>query len=251
MSGLPGAAVGSEVRPQRGGARLATVADVLACARSALGGSTALSRVSALSVAMSAHATAAAHGALPETDDVVLAMPDRFKRVAHSATPASAGGLTHVSIFGFSADKPVFGSGTGDIVARRNADDESVTFAHQEFARYAFAWLLRSTPVVPLTFSYGGVNKNGRAVVIAAGKEGFNATLSIDERTCLPVVLSFDRKVNQGDLFREQLAARAGQADSPTSGGSSDVRTETLSLSETASLAVSCSRPSCLQRSMA
>jgi hypothetical protein len=82
-----------------------------------------------------------------------------------------------------------------------SSDDSSRVAFHQDFARYVLMWLLRTSPLVPASLTFEGI-KDQRAIVAAAGEDGFNATLALDARTCVPVALTYTHPPNMGDILR-------------------------------------------------
>jgi hypothetical protein len=98
----------------------------------------------------------------------------------------------------------------GEMVSTKGSAASMIGVQH-EFARYALAWLLRSTASVPLNFSYGGSEallNAQHAVVQALGPDGFEARLYVREMDCLPSALAFRRPASMGDTLRDQAAGR-------------------------------------------
>jgi hypothetical protein len=60
--------------------------------------------------------------------------------------------------------------------------------------------------LVPVNLSYAGSEpaSPGQVLIAATGTEGFDARLSIDERTCLPTSLTFSRPPNLADETRSK-----------------------------------------------
>jgi hypothetical protein len=204
-NGLTESAKGDEAPRSIGSA-----AGALECASQALGKPNALSQVSTVSVRLESRPGPEIRGGVPSTAEITVGLPARFKRVLRSERPM--GRPPAIRVDGLS-DRLSFGGYTdtnGDMVPT-NAPAESQKGTQHDFARYALAWLLRSTGSVPLRFSHGGYEtfKEERQVVVhASGSDGFEATLYIREADCVPSALAFQRPATMGDSLRDQAAGR-------------------------------------------
>ena len=177
--------------------RLDTLPAVLNCARAALGGAAALDRVSSMlvSVEMRSADLSTATG----TRKLAIEWPDRFlDRRKELSLPEMASGVAGSSVI-----SAAMVNGKWEVHSRTGT---ALSNAHQRFARFALAWLLRTSALVPLTLSYVGREPAlaGHVMISAIGPDGFDARLSVDERTCQPSSLTFSRPPNLADEIRSK-----------------------------------------------
>jgi hypothetical protein len=190
-------AVVPPLRAQGDGSRLRTLADVLACGRAALGGAAVLDGVKTLRLAIDGHN--AQSGEKTQTIDEALALPDRFmRRTTMVSLPRP--GLPNPLINGFIGQTVFAGMFTNGAWSAMSSDDSSRVAFHQDFARYVLMWLLRTSPLVHASLSIEAAEGN-RIAIAAAGDDGFNATLALDARTCVPTRLTYVRPPNMGELL--------------------------------------------------
>jgi hypothetical protein len=214
----------SEAPAQDAVRKIDTADKALDCAARALGDSGTLRQVSTLSVAIESRPGPQITGGVPSTGQITIALPRQFKRVLRSERPM--GRAPAIRIDGFSDDLQFQGYTTpdGDLVSMTGSR-ESLQRTQHDAARFALAWLLRSTGSVPLDFSHRGyevVAGTRHAVVRAAGSDGFDATLYFRETDCVLAALSFRRPTGPGDSLRDRAVGRTS---------TSNIRTEFLYLS--------------------
>jgi hypothetical protein len=177
--------------------QLDTLPAVLACAQAALGGAAALDAVS--SILVKVETRSADSTAITGTSQLAMEWPDRFLSVrAQPSLPETAWGVT-----GARAISAAMVNGKWEV---HTTAGTSLSNSRQEFARLGLAWLLRTSTLVPLTLSLAGREPAlpGQVIISAAGPEGFDARLTIDDQTCLPSSLTFSRPPNLADEMRSK-----------------------------------------------
>jgi hypothetical protein len=184
--------------PQTGASPPRTLADALACGKAALGGAGVVNGVKTLRLAIDGHDVRS--GEKTQTIDEALALPDKFMRRTTMVTLPRPG-LPNPLIDGFAGQTVFAGMFANGTWSAMRSDDSSRVAFHQDFARYVLMWLLRTSPLVPVSLTFEGI-EDRRAIVAATGDDGFNATLALDARTCVPVALTYTHPPNMGDILR-------------------------------------------------
>jgi hypothetical protein len=210
--------------------------DVLAQARAALGGDK-LASVKALSASGRTLRTLPNGNSMESEFELLLELPDKY--LLHTVL-AAMGNMSVYRNTGFNGgqvieeiDRPPNLAG-GNVVIRvvgpgGTMDPEKMTPAQKaeadklrllsnkkDFARLALGMLAASTPAFPLEFTYAGQaeSPDGRADVIAVKGEGdFEAKLFVDEKTRLPLMLSW--------IAREPVIVQMGGPGAPGAGAGS------------------------------
>jgi hypothetical protein len=217
------------VAAQQKGSLLTNAADVLNCSRRALGGTAALRAVRALRAVVDVKPTA--KNRVPNTLSMTIALPNRFISRTEWIAPGTA--VRRATIFGFDGDRPLYAQVNDEGVFALAADDETLVGTRHRFARHLLMWLVQTSDLVPLTFDFGGTEQgpDGQVLVVSAtGPDGFNARLQVDATSCMPKMLSFERRVNPAELAAAAAAERSGQTLPPVTAGGK--RIESVSLSE-------------------
>lgn len=194
--------------PQTGAAPPRTLADALACGKAALGGAGVVNGVKTLRLTIEGRNVQS--GEKTQTIDDALALPDKFMRRTTMVTLPRPG-LPNPLINGFVGQTVFAGMFTNGAWTAMSSDDSSRVAFHQDFARYVLMWLLRTSPLVPASLTFEGITDQ-RAIVAAAGDDGFNATLALDARTCVPTRLTYVRPPNMGELLSRRGTGAAPPA---------------------------------------
>jgi len=177
-------------------------ARVLAEARQALGGDAALSAVVSFTVSGSRKLNVGPT-VLESSLQLVCELPDKFVRTSTNSGPFP---ITHR--YGFNGDEPIRQSEPDmplppELAAsqkpqspaeRAAARGKQAAGEKQAFMRLALALFAQSSGAYPLEFAYGGQAelKGGMAHVLEGkAPDGFSLRLFVDERTRLPVMVSW------------------------------------------------------------
>jgi hypothetical protein len=167
----------------------ADATQVLAAARTALGGEKNLSAIKTF-VANGRTRQLRGNNLVPIEFEINCKLPDRFVR--KDEIPAQD---TDLTISGFVGDSliqfppPPAGRAGGPLL---NPAQQRLTMVKQDFARLMLGVLAGSLPSYPLTFTYSGVGEapEGKADVLdVAGPGNFSARLVVQQDTHLPVML--------------------------------------------------------------
>jgi len=172
---------------------------VLAQARAALGGEAKLKAIQSLSAAGKYRRLAQGQDISGEAE-VEMLLPDKYLK----NDTMSIMGAEITRIEAISGDKAWMDSrsGGGGMVVVRNAPanatpqqaEATLRMTRAEFARLLLSFLLTTPTSLPVEFSYVGEAEapDGRADVIEAkGADNFAARLFFDQKTHLPLMLSF------------------------------------------------------------
>lgn len=185
-------------------------------ARLAIGGA-ALEKVTSLSAVGTFQRTAGEHQMSGETS-IELQLPDKFLRTEMMSPFGDATVTRQEGVNGNELLRHSASSGGGMIVMREPegpaAEAAMLRSMRAEMARLMIVWLLAPPPDASFEFSYAGEAEaaDGRADVLdIRGNEGFAARLFLDQRTHLPLMLSY-----RGNPPRMVISAnRAGGPHSP------------------------------------
>ena len=192
----------------------------LAQARAALGGDTNLNRVHGLT-ATGTFQREMGDRQLSGEIAIDLQLPDKMLRT-ESMRPM--GDATIEMLQGVNGDQLLrhsrtIGGGPGmmlRVAPPGGADGEAQALRNQraDMARFALAFLLATTPAMPLEFTYGGEAEaeDGKADVInAKGPGSFEARLFFDKKSHRPVMLAY-----RGLAPRMIMQTRRGDGPPPT-----------------------------------
>jgi hypothetical protein len=126
-----------------------------------------------------------------------------------------------VFVVGFNGNTLLSGAGVGVPAPVPGGSQVMLTTAKSEFARQLLMWFAQGPSDLKLTMSLLGdtaVSKGAKHTTIGVtGSGGFNATLVIDQPTCLPAALTFERPATVADIRMEEAAK--GLDDSSSSSG--------------------------------
>jgi hypothetical protein len=186
--------------------------DVIANVRRAIGGKK-LDAVKSLTVQGSAQRNVGNFQMSTELE-VLIDLPDKYIR----SETSNGGPLTIANVSGFSGDRPVkspapagIGSGGAMIIRmgpgapvsggekptpeqQQEIDRQLVRLARQEVSRLMLGWLATTHPTLAVQYSYAGEAEapDGKAYVIdVRSADGFTARLFVDEKTDLPLMVTF------------------------------------------------------------
>lgn len=198
--------------------------EVLLAARTALGGEEKLRSVNSLSVA--GEFQRALQGGAVQSGDISLEflLPDRFLRTQSMDLFGGVG-------VGLSFLTGLDGSNAW-VDSRTNNADSNVTMVRQadvqpsqeqllkstraEFTRNLLMLLLTTPPSRPLQFTFAGEEQtpDGSAEVLeVTGSNGFDVRLFFDQKSHLPLMLSYRGATEQMTISRQQRTGRASSEE--------------------------------------
>lgn len=188
------------------------VKKILADARAALGGEKKLSALTTFTATGQSVRVTPDGSSAPTDCEMAFELPDKFMKKEVVTTMGNFA-VTRTSGFNGDAaieiiDQPPAMPGTIRIVIGSGADPNApatpeqqaenlkkrLLSAKQEFARVSLGMLVSSLAAYPLDFAYGGVaeSPDGKAdIVDVKGDGGFAVRLFIDQKTHLPLMLSW------------------------------------------------------------
>jgi hypothetical protein len=200
-------------------AKAARAQELLSQARAALGGEAKLKALRSLSITGTYRRVMGEREMSGEVEFDFL-LPDKFLKT-DTLSPLPGMQVTSVEAINGEqvwSDSRSGGGGGGMMVFRQGPGGGQMDpaqlqaalerRARAEFARLSLIWLLTAPPSFPLEFSYAGEAKaeDGSADVIAVkGPDSFAAHLFLDQKTHLPLMLSF-----RGSLPRFSVRSASG-----------------------------------------
>jgi hypothetical protein len=167
-----------------------------------------------------------------------LILPDKMMRT-ETMTPIPGAEITRIEAINGDrswSDQQSSGMGGGMMIMRRPGGDSPQGQAMQtnairaELTRIAIGWLLSSPSSFPVEFSYAGEAEapDGKADALGVkGPNGFSARLFLDQKTHLPLMLTYKGKKprimmrtftgprNREEIEKEAKEAEAGAANQP------------------------------------
>jgi hypothetical protein len=189
--------------------KLHDLESTLACARTALGGAEALDKIAGLKVTFAVEPNdQLSQGMVRQgtTSEIRLQSPDKFlERHDFESLPST--------VYGIDGPSSVVGVRAKDKWLMNRPAPAKLSPAHRKFAHLSLMWLLRTSPVVPVTLSYVGKaagSTDSPVVIAAAGPRGFKGEIAIDEDTCLPRWATMTRPQDDVDEARGIGGKQAG-----------------------------------------
>jgi hypothetical protein len=179
---------------------------VLHCVHEALGGEAALGSLTSLRTVSEIQPAKGVRGPLPAKREMMLVLPATYRSATNSVfvSPSGATNELQTGVIGFDKDTVISsmagGRWPGDPI-------RALTTAKHEGGRAILMLLVRQVPGVVTTINLQGARTDGgrqRLALQASGPSGFSATLLVDEQTCLPAALIYERPATASDLRREQ-----------------------------------------------
>ena len=189
------------------------VARVLGAARDALGGDAALSAVRTLAFEGTRTRSTGEGASRASEFEMAFALPDRFVR---KDVMANINGMQIMRSSGFNGAEPIekvdtppqmgghmvfrsaggASSGGSELTPeeRETARANALRASRHDFARLTLGMFAASLPAFPVEFTYVGVaeSPDGLAEVLdVAGADGFTVRLFVDQKTHLPLMLSW------------------------------------------------------------
>jgi hypothetical protein len=161
-----------------------------------------------------------------------LILPDKMMRT-ETMNPVPGAEITRIEAINGNiswADQQSSGTGGGMIMVRRPGGDSRQGQAMQtnairaELARISIGWLLSSPASLPVEFTYAGQAEapDGKAEALdIKGPNGFSARLFLDQKTHLPLMLTYNGKKPRimmrtftGPRSKEEVEIEARKAES-------------------------------------
>jgi hypothetical protein len=175
----------SHTAPGLQGSPAADAESALACVQDALGGTRAFADVRSLRLRADTRPTAASGPAPPPGQrEMVVVLPDRYRRSDFGLPPTSGGTGGLSSVIGFDRSRL--------LSSPRGFDPKvSLVRARQDFERQMLMRLPRKLPGVRLMQRVVVGSSRERLALDAVGSDGSTATLLVDRRTCVPVALQY------------------------------------------------------------
>jgi hypothetical protein len=162
-----------------------SVAEALACARTALGGEDALASLTSLRVAFDVVPAPTNKAGQPMATELVLTFPDTFTKTDR----ARLVGREVVRTRGVIGDRPRGADQSAEVLRARRS----------EFARWAMVLLLRETQAIPLRWSREPQSDAAHVTIAATGPDGFKMGLTLDTLTCHPTAATWERPPSPAD----------------------------------------------------
>lgn len=192
--------------------------ELLAQARTALGGEAKLKAVQSLSVSGQLRQVIGTDDGQEQIQGDIqfdLLLPDKYKRTETTSLGDGMAEITRISgINGEQAFLDAHASGGGGMVIVRPGPTDPKSLATQsralrrEFARQLLSWLLVTPATLSLEYSYAGeaeVKDSKADAIDVKGPEDFAARLFLDKQTHRPLLLSYRGPQPRMGMVRRQM----------------------------------------------